>query len=204
MLKILYATTNQGKLKEANRVLTDFGLKVLGLKDVTDKIPQDFVVEEKWEDFENNAVLKALNYGEKAQMLTLGEDSGLEIEALDGKPGVFSHRYGKDDGARIQRVLKEMKDVPDQKRNARFVCYLALYDPQKKGVVKVFYGEMIGRIANRVKGQNGFGYDPIFINELGKSNAEISSAEKNKISHRGKALQQLKDYFQKEYLSQLI
>jgi len=146
-------------------------------------------------------VLKATTFGKKAGLLTLAEDTGLEVDALGGRPGVYTARYAPGtDEDRYRKLLNELKDVPEEKRTARFRTVVAIYNP-KDDTTKICEGIYEGRIAVELKGSNGFGYDPIFYNvELGKTNAEMTREEKNKVSHRGKALRKAKDILLRDFL----
>jgi len=135
---------------------------------------------------EENAIAKAKLYAQKGGLLTLAEDSGLFVDALGGAPGVLSARFGASDRERIDRLLGELKGVPREKRGTRFVCVIALAEPGK--LLGVFRGEVAGEIALEPRGSSGFGYDPVFfLRGLGKTMAELSPEEKNRISHRGQA-----------------
>lgn len=155
-------------------------------------------VEETGDSFEENAILKAKIIGGKVGVLTLAEDSGLEIDALGKKPGIYSARYveGSDED-RIRKVLMELKDIPKEKRTARFRAVVAIYNTGDRKVY-TFKGMSEGLIIDRQSGNNGFGYDPIFYNlDLKKTNAQASLEEKNRVSHRAKALFQAKKYLEK-------
>ena len=191
MDKIIFATGNEGKMKEVRMILEDLGLPVLSLKDAG--ITAD--VEENGTTFEENAQIKAKAIMEMTGALVLADDSGLEVDALDKEPGIYSARYmGHDTPYAIknQKILDKLRDVPEEKRTARFVCAMALALPD--GTTRTAQATMEGRIGYEIKGENGFGYDPIFyLPEFGKSSAEISPEQKNRISHRGKALRMMKD-----------
>jgi len=151
----------------------------------------DLEVEEAGRSFEENAVAKATAYAPLSGLITLADDSGLEVEALGGEPGVRSARYageGASDGERIDYLLGKLKDVPDGERAARFVCVIAVATPE--GEVELCQGECPGIIAREPRGEGGFGYDPVFyLPELGRTMAELNLEEKNRISHRGRAAQ---------------
>lgn len=165
-------------------VLADLPYDVVSLADYPDA-PE---VEETGSTFVENAILKATAYAEFTGELTLADDSGLEVDALDGAPGVFSSRFAATDPERNAKLLDMMKDVPDGKRAARFRCVVAIAEPN--GDTRTCDGTVEGVIAREPKGTNGFGYDPIFyVPELGRNMAELASSEKNAISHRGKALE---------------
>lgn len=189
MGKILIATRNKGKVREIKKILDGLPIELLSLDDF--KI--DTEVAETGSTFEENAVLKATGYGKIAGILTMAEDSGLEVDALGGAPGVLSARYcpGEDEG-RNSLVLKNLRGVPFEKRTARFRCAMAIYEPKSK-TLKTCQGKMEGIITEAPRGKNGFGYDPVFyLPKFKKTNAEISTEEKNKISHRGKAFRKAK------------
>ena len=186
MPEIVIATRNNNKTKELKELLsnTNFVLKDLN------EIPNISEVEETGKTFEENAVLKAKSYALQTKMWSLADDSGLEVEALCGAPGVFSARYaGKfaTDEERINKLLKELDETFDEQRRARFVCAMAISD--EKGKIK-FLAEGVckGRIAVKPSGTNGFGYDPIFIPDgFEQTFAELSIETKQKISHRARA-----------------
>ena len=191
MDKIIFATGNEGKMKEVRMILEDLGLPVLSLKDAG--ITAD--VEENGTTFEENALIKAKAVMEVTGALTLADDSGLEIDALNGEPGIYSSRYLGEDTSYVKKnsvILERLKDVPEEKRGARFVCAVAAAFPD--GQTKVIRGIMEGIIGYEIKGENGFGYDPIFyLPQYGKYSAELSSDEKNAISHRGEALRRIRE-----------
>lgn len=191
MKKIIFATGNQGKMKEIREILADLDAEVLSLKDVG--IKADIVEDGK--TFEENAQIKAKAICEMTGEIVLADDSGLEIDYLNKEPGVYSARYmGEDTSYRIKNanLIERLKGVPDEQRTARFVCAIAAAFPD--GRMKTVRAAMEGRIGYEEKGENGFGYDPIFyLPEYGCTSAELSMEEKNKISHRGKALRAIKD-----------
>lgn len=198
MKKLLIATKNQGKIKEIKKALADFDIKVIGLEDVD--LPDNYEVEEPAMTMEGNAIIKAMTYGNKINLMTLSEDAGLEVDALDGRPGVFSARYAPGtDEDRYLKLLKEMKDVPEDKRGAQFRAVIAIYDPNLEKI-RTCEGIYRGKIINEPKGEQGFGYDPVFFNkEKNKTNAEMFPEEKNAVSHRGKALQKAREIIIKEF-----
>ena len=191
MDKIIFATGNEGKMKEVRMILEDLGLPVLSLKDAG--ITAD--VEENGTTFEENAQIKAKAIMEMTGALVLADDSGLEVDALDKEPGIYSARYmGHDTSYHIknQNIIDRLEGKVGEERSARFVCAIAAAFPD--GRVLITRGTMEGQIGYEEKGENGFGYDPIFyLPEYGCTSAEISMEEKNKISHRGKALRAIKD-----------
>lgn len=193
MRTLLIASRNAGKVEEIQMALAGlpFELKTLADTDAGE-------VEEIGETFEQNAVLKARTYGDWTHMLTIADDSGLEVDALDGGPGVKSARYADgSDEDRCRELLRELEGVPQERRGARFVAVIALYDPSS-GVVRVCEGEAQGRITTELLGSQGFGYDPVFFYiDAGKSGGEMSREEKGAVSHRGRALAKMRELLRK-------
>lgn len=191
MKKIIIATGNKGKAKEFETLFSPLGYKVLTLHDLEGATE----VEETGTTFEENAILKAETLCEQFNTMVIADDSGLMIDALDGRPGVYSARYAgeqKNDDDNIDKVLEELKDVPEEKRTARFYCALAVAVPGEETMT--VSGTVEGRIASSRQGENGFGYDPVFyVPDLGKMMAELKPEEKNAISHRANALKKLKE-----------
>lgn len=191
MKKIIFATGNMGKMKEIREILKDLDAEVFSMKEAG--VEADIVEDGK--TFEENAVIKAKTVCELTGEIALADDSGLEIDYLNKEPGIYSARYmGEDTSYRIKNanLIERLEGVPDEKRTARFVCAIAAAFPD--GTVKTVRGTMEGRIGYEEAGENGFGYDPIFyLPEYGCSSAELSMEEKNKISHRGKALRAIKE-----------
>lgn len=191
MDKIIFATGNEGKMKEVHMILEDLGLPVLSLKDAG--ITAD--VEENGTTFEENAQIKAKAIMEMTGALVLADDSGLEVDALDKEPGIYSARYmGHDTSYHIknQNIIDRLEGKVGEERSARFVCAIAAAFPD--GRVLITRGTMEGQIGYEEKGENGFGYDPIFyLPEYQCYSAELSLEEKNKLSHRGKALRLMKE-----------
>lgn len=189
--KIIFATSNEGKLKEIRRILGDLGMEILSMKEAG--IQADVV--EDGATFEENAVIKAREIGKICNEIVLADDSGLEIDYLNKEPGIYSARYmGEDTSYRIknQNLIDRLKGVEDGYRTARFACAIAAYFPD--GEIRTTYAAMEGRIGYEEKGENGFGYDPIFyLPEYGCTSAELSMEQKNEISHRGKALSLMKN-----------
>ena len=188
------ATTNQGKTREIKSYLKDLPIEIHSLKELGQLKP----FAETDRTFDANARGKSLFYSTNWEGLTLAEDSGLEIESLRGEPGVLSARYSGEratDKKNNQKVLERMKGVPPEKRNARFVSCMVL---SKKGdVIKEIKESVEGIITLKEKGANGFGYDPLFYYPpLKKTFAELLPEEKNKVSHRGRALKKLKEFLQ--------
>lgn len=191
MKKIIFATGNADKMKEIREILADLDAEVLSMKEAG--VQADIVEDGK--TFEENAVIKATAICRLTGEIVLADDSGLEIDYLNKEPGIYSARYmGEDTDYHIKNanLIGRLSGVPDEKRTARFVCAIAAAFPD--GSVKTVRGTMEGRIGYEEKGENGFGYDPIFfLPEYGCTSAELSMEEKNKISHRGKALQAIKE-----------
>lgn len=185
MDRLLLATRNRGKLREYRALLAGvpFAFTTLDDEGILEK------VEEGGSSFEENASLKARRYAALSGLLTLADDSGLEVDALGGEPGVRSARYGGDDASDEELVgllLARMSGLPRERRKARFRCVIALAWPQ--GRVELVEGVKEGVIALEPKGSNGFGYDPVFyLPELGKTMAELAPEEKNRVSHRAEA-----------------
>jgi len=190
--ELLLATTNQGKIKEIKDCLADLPLEIVSLRELC---PSSLFIE-KGKTFLENALGKSLFYSQQHQLLTLAEDSGLEIEYLKGAPGVFSSRFSgpqATDEKNIEKALKLLKGVPLSQRKAQFVSCLVLADREK--TIKVITENVKGLIAMEKKGNYGFGYDPIFFYPpLKKTFAELLPAEKNRVSHRGRALKKLKTF----------
>ncbi len=196
---ILIATRNKGKKKEFAEML---GESIFEWRDL-DQYPNAVEVEETGLTFRANACLKASEYARQTGHWTIADDSGLEVDALDRAPGVYSARWaekhsaGKGDQANNQLLLQQIADIPDEKLTARFVCVLALSDPDGR-IVLTARDSVEGRMIRQPRGTNGFGYDPLFLfPQLGKTTAELSPEEKHAISHRGKALVQLKSMMAK-------
>ena len=194
-MRLLIATHNRGKLIEYQEMFADLLFELVTLDDVG--IRDD--VAEKGATFAENARVKALDYARASGLLTLADDSGLEVGALGGEPGVRSRRYAgenKSDAERIAFLLDKLRDVPPGKRAARFRCAIALATPD--GKLWEAEGTCEGKIAFEPRGKNGFGYDPIFeIAERGARMAELSTAEKNKVSHRAHAAKKARDILAK-------
>lgn len=191
MKKLLIATNNKGKAKDFESLFSPYGFEVQTLND----LEQDINVEETGVTFEENAILKAETVSNLLGIMVIADDSGLEIDKLQGAPGVYSARYAgepKNDEANIDKVLSELQGEPDGERTARFRCVLAVAGPGRETVT--FSGSCEGLILEERRGTNGFGYDPIFfVPEKGRAMAELSPEEKGQISHRGAALRQLSE-----------
>lgn len=189
-MTFILASNNENKLAELRRILLPLGLNVISAKEAT---AGELEVEETGETFEENARLKALAFVEETGLAAIGDDSGLVVDALDGAPGIYSARYageGAPNDARIAKLLDNLHDVPEEKRTAKFVSAICCVFPDGREVT--VRGECHGRIGFEAVGENGFGYDPVFISESGKTFAQLTSAEKDKISHRGNALRKLR------------
>lgn len=184
-MRLLIATRNPGKVRELNQLLEGSGYELVSLVNYP-----DIAVEETGATFEENARLKALTCARLTGLFTLADDSGLEVDALGGAPGVYSARYagpGASDLDRIHKLLEALRDVPAHERTARFRCVIALAWPD--GRCETFEATCEGEIAFEPKGAHGFGFDPIFyMPRYGKTMAELPSEFKNRISHRGQAL----------------
>lgn len=188
--RIIFATGNAGKMKEIRMILADLGMPVVSMKEAGVSVE----IEENGTSFEENAVIKASTIMEQTGEITMADDSGLEIDALNKEPGIYSARYmGEDTSYEIknQNLIDRLQGVPEEKRTARFVCAVACAFPD--GRVFTVTRTMEGIIAEESRGANGFGYDPIFyLPEKGCTSAEISAEEKNELSHRGKALRAMR------------
>ena len=193
-MKIFIATKNQKKLTELSRILIPMGFEVLCEKDFNEDFPD---VEENGTTFEENAIIKAAAGLNNTGLISVADDSGICVDYLDGAPGIFSARYSGehgDDQTNNEKLLAELSGVPMEKRTARYVAAIACVFPDgRKFTVR---GECVGKIAFEPKGNNGFGYDPYFISELGVM-AELTAEEKDRISHRGKALKLFKEELKK-------
>ena len=187
MRTLLLATRNRGKLKEIKKLLDDLPFNIVDLS----RYPSIEIVEESGDTFAANACLKASGYARQAAVLTLADDSGLIVDALDGAPGVHSARYAGErasDGERTEKLLRALAEVPPSQRGARFVSVIAIAQNEGK-IVNMSFGECKGAIAREPRGYGGFGYDPIFIPEgFTLTFAQLEAAEKNRISHRARAL----------------
>lgn len=191
MKQIIFATGNEGKMKEIRMILEELKCPVVSMREAG--IEADIV--EDGQTFEENAIIKARAIAQQTDSVVLADDSGLVIDYLNGEPGIYSARYlGEDTSYRIknQNLIDRLEGVPDEKRGARFVCVIAAVLPG--GEILTERGIMEGRIGYEEKGGNGFGYDPIFyVPEYDCSAAELTPEQKNQISHRGKALQKIKE-----------
>ncbi len=192
MDKIIFATANEGKMREIREIFKDAPYSVVSMKEAG--ITADIV--EDGTTFEENALIKARAVAGVSGAVAMADDSGLEVDFLDKAPGVYSARFlGEDTSYEIknQYILDKLKDVPDERRTARFVCAIAVAFPDGRTAVRTAAIE--GRIAYEPAGENGFGYDPIFyVTEYGRTTAELTMEQKNRISHRAKALAAIKDW----------
>jgi XTP/dITP diphosphohydrolase len=183
---LVVATGNPGKLREFEAALARAGVAVLGLSALLDPTP----IEERGTTFLENATAKAEGYSRRTELPVLADDSGLEVDALEGRPGVLSARFGGphlSDAARCRAVLKGLIDVSEERRTARFRCALALARAGR--TLSTYEGSVEGRILRELRGTGGFGYDPIFfLPGAGRTFSELSAAEKEAVSHRGRAL----------------
>ena len=195
--KIIFATGNAGKMKEIRMIMADLDIEVQSMKEA--EIQAEIV--EDGETFEENAKIKAQAIAQELrargeQAVVLADDSGLEIDYLNKEPGVYSARYmGEDTPYTVKNanLIQRLEGVPDEERTARFVCVIAAVFPDGRGFQT--RATIEGRIGYEEKGENGFGYDPIFyLPEYGMYSAELAPEEKNRISHRGKALRQIAEY----------
>ena len=196
MKRMIFATGNENKMKEIREILGALPLEILSMKEAG--VSADIVEDGK--TFEENALIKARAICKLAGEMVLADDSGLEIDYLNKEPGIYSARYmGEDTSYHIKNksLIDRLEGVPDEKRTARFVCAIAAVLPDGKELV--VRGTVEGIIGYEEKGENGFGYDPIFyLYENDKSTAELSAEEKNAISHRGKALRQMKKMLEEQ------
>ncbi len=188
---ILLATTNRGKSREARAILLGLPVGLSTLEQLREQPPAPL---EDAETFEGNAALKALYYARLRKCWTLADDSGLEVDALGGDPGVRSSRYAGSDGdaaANNAKLVRELAGVPAEKRTARFRCAIALASPD--GVLARAFGTLEGLIVDEARGANGFGYDPhFFVPAHSMTTAEMTAEQKNRISHRGQALRAIR------------
>ena len=194
--KIIFATGNEGKMREVRMILGDLGIQVISMKEAGVTADAD----ENGTTFEENAIIKAKEIMEKTGEIVLADDSGLEVDALGGEPGIYSARYmGYDTSYHIKNnsLIERLEGKTGEERSARFVCAIAACFPD--GRVLTTRGTMEGQIGYEEKGENGFGYDPVFyLPEYQCYSAELPLEEKNKLSHRGKALRLMKEALQRE------
>lgn len=189
-LDVIVATRNKGKIREIREALKGLSLRIYALSDFKD-VPE---IEEDGKNFAENALKKARFYSKHLGKLVIADDSGLEVDSLKGSPGIYSARYageGASGQKNNQKLLYEMKGIPLSKRGARFKCVIAVASPNGKEAIAE--GECTGRIGFKEGGKGGFGYDPLFmLPRYGKTMAELSLEQKNRISHRGKALRKIR------------
>lgn len=194
--KIVVATGNEGKVREIGKILSSLDCKI---------VPQSELgissVPETGATFVDNALIKARHAAEKSGLPAIADDSGLVVEALDGRPGVHSARYAAinaSDDENIEKLLAELEDVPAEDRGAHYECAAAWVSPDKTTAPLVAQGQWHGRIIRERRGESGFGYDPVFLDlEMNKTGGEMSTEEKNRQSHRGKAFRELRDLLSK-------
>ncbi len=195
MERIIFATTNEGKMREIREIMADLDVEIVSLKEAGISVE----IEENGTTFEENAIIKAKTIMELTNELVLADDSGLEVDYLNKEPGIYSARYLGEDTPYSEKnriIIERLEGVEKSLRTARFVCAIAAAFPN--GNVITTRGTIEGYIGYEQRGSNGFGYDPIvYVEELGKTTAELSMEEKNKISHRGKALEEMKKNLKK-------
>ncbi len=188
--RLLVASTNHGKAAEFAEALAGLGYQVVTIDETEAR--GEPAPDETGRTFEENAVLKARHFHALTGLLTVADDSGLEVDILAGRPGLHSARYAVDDASRIRRLLGELEGVPSAERTARFVCAVALVGPK---IEQVFRGECRGSIRHVASGTNGFGFDPVFAPDGdSRTFAEMTTSEKRRVSHRGQAITALAEY----------
>ncbi len=189
--RIVFATGNEGKMREIRMILADLGLPVVSMKEAGVNLD----IEENGTTFQENARIKARAVWEQTGGIVLADDSGLEVDYIGGEPGVYSARYmGENTSYEIKNreIIRRLEGAEGEARSARFLCVIAAVLPDGQELAAA--GAMEGRIAREPAGEGGFGYDPIlYIPEFGRTSAQLSLEEKNRISHRGKALRQMKE-----------
>lgn len=190
MKKIVFATTNQGKMKEVRMIMRDLGVEICSLKDLN----IDIDIKEDGTTFEENAMIKASTIAKMTNEIVLADDSGLEVDYLNKAPGILSARYMGEDtpyDIKNQSILDQLADAEGAERSARFVCAIACVMPNGESFTT--RATIEGEIGYKIEGNEGFGYDPIFyVPEFGCTTAQLTPEQKNKISHRGKALTEMK------------
>lgn len=193
--RIVFATGNTGKMKEIREILSDVSLEILSMREAGIEVD----AEENGSTFEENALIKARSVSALTKDIVMADDSGLEVDYLNGEPGIYSARYLGEEtpfARKMADILRRMEGVPQEKRTARFVCVIAAILPD--GTELTARGTVEGCIGDAMRGNNGFGYDPIFyVPEFGRTMAELTETEKNRIGHRGKALQLMKEELRK-------
>ena len=186
-MRIIFATGNQSKMIEIRGIMAHLGMEILSMKDAGIKVD----IDENGSSFEENARIKTRALGVMPDTIVMADDSGLSVDALNGEPGIYSARYLGPDATpeqMNQSIIDRLRGVTTEKRGAAFICAISILFPD--GTEAVTFGEMRGRIAEKPAGGGGFGYDPIlYLPEYGKTVAELPEEEKNRISHRGKALE---------------
>ena len=193
--RIVFATGNAGKIKEIRMIMEDTGMEVVSMKDAGIQLD----IEENGQSYEENALIKARAVAAYTKDIVMADDSGLEIDYLNKEPGIYSARYlGEDTPYSVKNanLIQRLEGVADDARTARFVCAIAAVLPDGRELTT--WATIEGRIGYEEKGQNGFGYDPIFfVPQFGKTTAELTEEEKNQVSHRGKALELMKEELKK-------
>ena len=197
MKKIIFATTNKNKIREVNMMMEGFDVKLVPMSE----LGIDVNIEETGTTFEENAIIKAKAISDLTGEIALADDSGLEVDYLDGAPGVYSSRFlGEDTPYEIKNdyIIEKLKDAKGSERSARFACAMAMVFPD--GDVETCYGTIEGLIGYEQRGTNGFGYDPIvYVPEYEMTTGEMAPELKNSISHRGKALEQMKEVMKRRF-----
>ena len=200
MQKIVLASNNAGKVREINQILASLGVEVVPQAEFD--IPE---AEETGLTFVENAILKARHAAQLSGLPAIADDSGLEVDALQGAPGIYSARYagvGASDRDNLNKLLKALQGVPTTERSARFQCLMVFMRHAEDPTPLICQGSWEGRILETAQGENGFGYDPVFyVPEQGCSSAQLDAETKNQLSHRGKALRELVTAMQKQFLS---
>lgn len=193
--RIVFATGNKGKVKEIQMIMADTEMEIVSMKEAG----IDISIEENGMSYEENAMIKARAVAKFTNDIVMADDSGLEVDALGKEPGIYSARYlGEDTPYSVKNadIIKRLEGVPDEERTARFVCAIAAVLPDGRELTT--RAAIEGRIGYEEKGGNGFGFDPIFyVPQFGKTTAELSEEEKNRVSHRGKALELMKEELRK-------
>lgn len=199
LMKLLIATTNQGKVREIKKLTSDLEIEIVHLADpILPDMPEAL---EDGRTFAENALKKAMHYGDLSGLPTVAEDAGLEIPSLDNWPGVHSARVADSDEERVALALGKMKEIEGEDRIGRFVSVVAFYNPSDQ-TSEFFNGIVEGEILGEPRGENGFGYDPIFYYpEFGKTFAELTSEEKNSVSHRGQSFRKFVKWLRNYYMS---
>jgi XTP/dITP diphosphohydrolase len=195
MRRLLIATSNKGKLPEILAALGDVPFDIVTLNDIDGGTEP----EEPGNTMEGNALIKAFTYGKRTGLLTIAEDTGLEVDALGGAPGVHTKRYGNSDDDRNKKILQELASVSDENRTARFKTVAVMYDPDNDAV-RLTEGVCEGRILREYRGNKSFGFGPIFfVDELGHTLSEVETDVRNSVSHRGRALKKLREILVAEF-----